>query len=81
MCCGSGFWNIQFNFLLNLEFEKRTNAITFAEDLLIAVRAENVKEAENFANIEINKTTNWAKDNKIMFNEKKSKVMVVTRKK
>ena len=76
-CCGPGFWNIQFNSLLNLKFGKRTKAIAFADDLLIAVRAENVQEAENYANIEIGKI-NWAKDNKITFNNQKSKVMVVT---
>ena len=45
------------------------------------MRAENVREAENFANIEINKISKWAEDNKITFNEQKSKVMVVTRRK
>jgi len=45
----------------------------------MTVRAGNVQEAENFANIEINKITNWAKENKITFNEKKSKVMLATR--
>ena len=80
-CCGTGFWNIQFNSLLNLKFGKRTKAIAFADDLLIAVKAENVQEAENFANTEISKITNLAKDNKIMFNDQKSKVMVVTRRK
>ena len=48
-------------------------------DLLIAVRAENVQKAENFANMEINKITNWAKENS--FNEQKSKVMLATRRK
>ena len=80
-CCGTGFWNIQFNSLLNLKFGKRTKAIAFADDLLIAVRAENVQEAENYANIEIGKITNRAKYNKIMFNDQKSKVMLVTRRK
>jgi hypothetical protein len=47
----------------------------------MAARAETVREAENFANIEISKISNWAKDNKITFNEQISKVMVVTRKK
>ena len=51
------------------------------DDLLIAVRAENVREAENFANIEVNRISKWAEDNKITFNEQKSKVMVVTRRK
>jgi len=64
-----------------LDFGKRTKAIAFADDLLIAVKAETAKEAENFANIEISKITKWAEDNKITFNEQKSKVMVITRKK
>jgi len=80
-CCGPGYWNIQFNSLLNLNYGKRTKAIAFADDLLIAIRAGNVQEAENFANIEINKITNWEKENKITFNEQKSKVMLATRRK
>ena len=59
LCCGPGFWNIKYNSLLNLHYGKRTKAIAFADDLLIAVRAENIQEAENSANIEINKITNW----------------------
>jgi len=43
------------------------------------VRAENDQEAENFANIEISKITNWAKENKVTFKEQKSKVMLATR--
>jgi hypothetical protein len=39
---------------------------------------ETVREAENVANIEISRISNWAKENKITFNEQKSKVMVVT---
>lgn len=80
-CSGPGFWNIQFNSLVNLDFGKRTKAEAFADDLLIAVKADTTKEAENFANIEISKITKWAEDNKITFNEQKSKVMVVTRRK
>ena len=49
-CCGPGFWNIKYNSLLNLHYGKRTKAITFADDLLIAVRAENVQEGDNIAN-------------------------------
>jgi hypothetical protein len=45
------------------------------------VRAENVREGENFSNIEVNKISKWAEDNQIKFNEQKSKVMVVTRRK
>ena len=80
-CCGLGFWNLQYNTLLNLEFGKRTKAIAFADDLLIAVRAENVREAEHLANREVNKISKWAEDNKITFSEQKSKVIVVTRRK
>jgi hypothetical protein len=31
-CWGPGFWNIQYNSLLNLEFRKRTKAVGFADD-------------------------------------------------
>jgi hypothetical protein len=79
-CCGPGFWNIQYNLLLYLNYGKRTKDIAFADDLSIAVRAENAQEAENFANIEIGKIKNSAKE-KITFNEQKSKVMLVTRRK
>ena len=59
--CGPGLWNIQYNSLLNLEFRKQTKAITFADDLLIAVKAESINEAENITNIEMNKVLTWAK--------------------
>jgi len=53
-----GFSNIKYNSPLKEHYGKRTKAIAFADDLLIAVRAENVQKAENTANIEINKITN-----------------------
>jgi hypothetical protein len=49
-CCVPAFWNIQYNSLLNLQYGKRTKAIAFADDLLIAVRTETVREAKNQAN-------------------------------
>jgi len=65
--------------LLNFHYGKRNKVITFADDVLIAVRAENFGEAANFAKIEINKITNWAKENKINFKEQKFKVMLAAR--
>ena len=64
---------------LNLEFMKQTKAMDSAYDLLIAVKAESTREAENVTNIEMNKTLIWARINKIKFNEQKSKVMVISR--
>jgi len=45
------------------------------------VEDESIGEAENFANIELNKISEWATYNKIKFNERKSKVMLMTRRK
>jgi len=78
---GLGFWNIQYNSLLNLEFRKRTKTIDFTDNLLIAVKAEGIREAENITNIEMSKISNWAHNNKINFNEQKSKVMVMSQRK
>jgi hypothetical protein len=40
-----------------------------------------VREIENIANIEMSKISAWAKDNKTRFNDQKSKVMLMTRRK
>jgi hypothetical protein len=56
-CCGPGYWNIQYNSLLNLNFAKCTRAIAFVDDLLIAVKAATVAEVENFTNMKMNKIT------------------------
>ena len=80
-CCSSGFWNIQYNSLLNLKFTRRTKAIASADDLILAMRGETVSEAENFSNLELSKITAWSKSNKIRFNEERSKVMLISRRK
>ena len=76
-----GLWNLQYNSLLNLNYTNRTKAIAFADDLIIVTRGKTVREAENIANIELSKISSWAKDNKIRFNEQKSKAMLLTRRK
>ena len=47
--------------------------VAYADDLIIAV--------ENYKNIELSKIKGWAKNNKIKFNDTKSKVMLVSRRK
>lgn len=80
-CCGPGFWNIQYNSLLNLDFTRRTKAVAFADDLVLLTRGATIREAENFANLEMSKVSAWSKRNKVVFNEEKSKVMVISRRK
>jgi len=45
------------------------------------IKAESIRESENIANVELNKISAWAKENQIRFNECKSKVMFMTRRK
>ena len=59
----------------------RTKVVAYADDLLIATRGKSVREVENFANLELSKIERWSRRNVIRFNEKKSKVMLVTRRK
>ena len=56
-CCSPGFWNIQYNSLLNFKFTRRTKAVAFADDLIQVIRGETVSEAENFSNLEMSKIT------------------------
>ena len=78
-CCEPGFWNIQHNSLLNLRYTNHTKTIAFADALVIMIKAISIREAENIVNVEMSKISEWAKENKIRFNEQKSKVLLMTR--
>ena len=51
-CCGPGFSNIKYNSLLNLRYTNHTKTIAFAEDLVIMIKAESIRESETLANVE-----------------------------
>jgi hypothetical protein len=61
-CCGPGFWNIQYNSLLNLRYTNHTKTVAFADDLVIMIKAESIREAENIASVELSKISAWAKE-------------------
>jgi hypothetical protein len=48
---------------------------------MLLTRGESVSEAENKANIELRKISKWAQDNKVRFNDRKSKAMLMSRRK
>ena len=79
-CSGPEFWNILYNSLLNMDFTHRISVITFADDLPVLTRGKCALDAENYANQDLKKTENWARENKMHFNENKSKVLLVTMK-
>ena len=79
-CCGPGFWNVLYNALLDLDFTSHTKAIAFADDLAILTYGETTSEAEAYVNSDLAKIENWAKQNKMLFNELKSKTMLIARK-
>ena len=60
-CCGPGFWNIQYNSLLNLNYMTRTKVVTFADGLLLAIRGESARAVENYVNVELSRITLWSK--------------------
>jgi hypothetical protein len=80
-CCGPGYWTILYNSLLNIKYTQNTKVIAFAYDLIIMTKAESVPEAENIMNAELSKISTWARENKLQFNEQKSQVMLLTRRK
>jgi len=45
------------------------------------IKTEIVGEAENIAIVEMDKISTWAKENKTRFNEEKSKLILMTRRK
>ena len=52
-CCGLGLWNVECNPLLTLKYTNHTKAVAFADDLVIMIKAESIREAENIANVEL----------------------------
>ena len=55
--------------------------MAFADDLIIATRGGSVRAVENYVNVELSTINEWSKNNKTRFNDKKSKVMLVSRRK
>jgi hypothetical protein len=55
---GPGFWNLQYNSLLNLEYTKNTEVIANADDLMTLVTRTTQVEFENYANTETQKLEN-----------------------
>jgi hypothetical protein len=58
---------------INLKYTNHSKVVAFADDLIIMMKAESIGGAENIDNVELNKITEWATDNKIRFNEEKIK--------
>ena len=78
-CCGSGFWNVLYNSLLNLDLTSHSKAIAFADDLMILTRGDTVVQAGNYMNLEVSKIPEWAINNELKFNENKSNVTLISR--
>jgi hypothetical protein len=79
-CSGPGFWNVMYDALLNLEYSKHSKIIAFADDLVILTYGNTQYEAEAYANSDLARIENWARENKMQFNESKSKAILITRK-
>jgi len=56
-----------------LRYTNHTKAVAFADNLVIMIKADSVREGENIAKVELSKISAWAVNNKIKFNEHKSK--------
>jgi ribonuclease HI len=80
-CSAPGYWCLQYNSLLKIKYMERTKVVAYADDLIMATRGESIRAVENYTNVELSKIQRWAKNNKIKFNDTKSKVMLVSRRK
>jgi hypothetical protein len=80
-CCSPAYWNILYKSLLSLELTSHFKAIAFAYDLIILTSGETVAEAKNYINIELRKIQDWTQNNKIKFNNNKSNVILMSRRK
>ena len=79
-CGGPGFWDILYSSLLHMDFTHRTRVTAFADGLLVLTRGKSALDTENYANQDLKKIENWARVNKLHFNENKSNILLVTKK-
>ncbi len=49
-CSGPGFWNLQYNSLLQLKFMERTKVVAFADDLIMVTKGGSVRAVEKYVN-------------------------------
>jgi tRNA G10 N-methylase Trm11 len=63
-----------------MRYTNRTKIVGFAEDLVITIKVEYIREAENIANVELSKISAWTKE-KNLIQWKKSNLMFMTRRK
>jgi ribonuclease HI len=78
-CSAPMYWNVLYNSLLELKLTNHSQAIAFADDLIVLTKGDTVVEAENYMNIEMKKIMEWATNNSLTFNETKSRTMLVSR--
>jgi hypothetical protein len=66
--------------VLNLKF-RGEKAVAFADDVIHVVRFEILSEEKKFSNLELSKISAISKRNEISFNEQKSKIILISRRK
>jgi len=79
--CGPGFWNLLYSPLLKMELTRHSKVIAYADDVIILTKGESIVEAENCMNLDLRKISEWADNNELKFNENKSKVILMSRRK
>jgi len=63
-----------------MQYSSHTKLVAFADDLAILTYGKTLSEAEAYAISDLATIETWAWDNKMNFNESKSKAMIITRK-
>ena len=79
-CCSPGLWNVLYNDLLNKKYSSHTKLIAFADNIAMLTYGKTLSEAEAYANSDFAVTGKWARENKMKFNEAKSKVLLISSK-
>jgi len=63
-----------------MKYSSHTKLIAFADDIAMLTYGKTLSEAEAYANSDLAVTEKWAQENKMKFNEAKSKVLLISSK-
>ena len=79
-CCSPGLWNIMYNSLLNHSFPRHTKTIAMADEIVLLTTGHTPTDAAVHVKADLDNIEKRARDNKILFNDRKSKSIFITRK-
>ncbi len=79
MSCGSGYWNIGYDDIFDLDNSQDIQVIGFADDTNLMITSNNIETLETKVNNTLILINEWAVKSKLSFNVNKTQCVLFTK--